>query len=96
MVVNRLIGMCNPIAPPKTLAKNRNSTPIPNLTVLWAMKRIGFAGAPTISSKTINATMMVITTVELKSFTPSPSPCPFLLIYERKRRKRTVNYNELH
>lgn len=65
MTVNRLIGMCKPIAPPKTFTKNKNNMPIPSLIVVCPIKRIGFTGAPTINNKIINATMIVITTVEL-------------------------------
>lgn len=70
MTVNRLIGICSPIAPPKTLKKNKNKMPIPNLTVACPIKRIGLAGAPTIKRITIKAIMIEITSAELKSHQP--------------------------
>ena len=85
--VNKLIGMCKPIAPPNTLTKNKNKMPIPSLIVVFPIKRIGLTGAPTINNKIINATMIVITTVELtlhQSF-----PCPLYSTYAIAHEKRT-------
>ena len=65
ITVNRFIGICRPIAPPKTFTKNKNNMPIPSLIVVCPIKRIGLTGAPTINNKIINAIMIVITTVEL-------------------------------
>ncbi len=74
MTVNRFIGMCKPMAPPKTFTKNKNNMPIPILIVVCPIKRNGLTGAPTINNKTINATMIVITTVELTIHHPFLSP----------------------
>lgn len=73
ITVNKLMGICRPIDPPKTLKKNKNRTPIPNFTVLCAIKRVGLTGAPINNSKTINETIIVITSVELNFSTPFSS-----------------------
>ena len=70
IIVNKLIGTCNPIAPPKTLRKNNSKNPIPNLTVLCAIKRVGLTGAPMTNNRIINATIIKITIVGLICFTP--------------------------
>lgn len=70
IIVNKLIGICNPIAPPKTFKKNNRRNPIPNFTVLCAIKRVGFTGAPMNNSRTINAIIIKITIVGLICFTP--------------------------
>jgi hypothetical protein len=65
MAVYILIGICNPIAPPNTLTKNRNRIPIPILTVACPINLIGLIGAPTNNKRTIKATIIVIMSVEL-------------------------------
>jgi hypothetical protein len=66
IIVNILIGICNPIAPPKTLKKNKSNSPIPNFTVLCARKRVGLIGAPINKSKIIHTIIIEITTVAPK------------------------------
>lgn len=66
ITVNIFIGICSPIAPPNTLKKNKKSMPIPSLTVVWAINRVGLTGAPIHNNKIIQATMIEITTVALK------------------------------
>jgi len=83
--------MCNPIAPPNTLKKNKNSTPIANLTVVCPIKRIGFTGAPMSNNITIKVIKMMMTIVELVNFFN-----PFFasnIKYERTLKKRTVLLN---
>src|SRR5690625_3722656 len=87
MTVNKFIGICKPIAPPNTFTKNKNNMPIPSFIVVWPIKRIGLTGAPTINNKIINATMIVITTVELTIH--QPFPCPLYSTYARFIGKRT-------
>lgn len=70
IIVKKLMGICSPIAPPKILKKNKINSPIPNLTVLCAIKRVGLIGAPINKSKIIHATIIEITTVALKLFNP--------------------------
>src|SRR5699024_3824128 len=72
--VKTLMGTCNPIAPPNTLTKNKNNMPIPNFTVVCAINRIGFIGAPTNSNTTIRATIMAMTSVEFNASTPFSGP----------------------
>lgn len=81
IIVNKLMGMCNPIAPPKTLKKNKSNMPMPNFTVLCAINRVGLIGAPIIKSKIINTTMIEITIVGLISF--PPLLCPLYITYEK-------------
>ncbi len=68
--VNRLIGICSPIAPPNTLTKNKNRMPIPSLMVACPINRIGLIGAPTSKRITINPTIMLITSVEFTNNQP--------------------------
>src|SRR5690606_8593959 len=79
---------------PNTLKKNNNNTPIPNFTTLCAINRVGLAGAPITNNRIINATMMEMTTVELISFTPFP--CPTVITYAVKQRKRTEGIDYLY
>lgn len=85
--VKTLMGTCNPIAPPNTLTKNKNNMPIPNFTVVCAINRIGFIGAPTNRNTTISSTIIAITSVEFNASTPFSSP--ITIIYDRTGRKRT-------
>lgn len=68
--VNKLIGICNPIDPPKTLKKNKNKTPIPNFTILCPIIRVDLTGAPINNSKVINEIIIIITSEELNFSTP--------------------------
>lgn len=88
--------MCNPIAPPNTLKKNKNKIPIPNLTALCAKKRVGFIGAPINSSKTINATIIEITIVELKVFNSFSLSLLHMIGSLKKEPRVNVNDNEWH
>lgn len=77
--------MCNPIAPPKTLKKNKNRIPIPNFTVLWAINRVGLTGAPINKSKTIKETIIVMTIVELNFSSPFLLFCLVHMIQKREK-----------
>lgn len=82
--VNRLIGTCSPIAPPNTLRKNKNKTPIPSLTMPCPIKRIGFTGAPTNNKMMISATTIEMTTVELKDFNSLDPVLILVCMFKRK------------
>lgn len=87
-VVNKLIGILSPMAPPNTLKKNNNKIPIPNLAIVCPIKRTGLTGAPTSSNSTSIPIIIEITRVELILYTPSFLPS--LFIYSKGMVNRTV------
>lgn len=87
ITVKRLIGTCSPIAPPNTFKKNKNNTPIPNFTVLFAIKRIGLAGAPTNKSNIIKPIIIDITSVEFKFTQPLLLVLILLFMIERVKKE---------
>ncbi len=87
--VKKFIGKCNPIEAPKILTKNKHKTPITSLTVPCISQRIGFNGAPTTNSNTINA-MIPIITKDAFIFLPPLPRSPYKLMKRGRKLEQAL------